>query len=141
MSELFQSIIPLLLLIGFGFVLRKLQYFSDDVVQKITAFVGEILVPCVIFNTILHLDIRMEHITLSATFFGFLLLLLQFSWLIYRVFHIKRKFFIFYSCAFAFGLMGIPLFSTTFGAENMEYLVAMGVGHELFFATIYITAA
>lgn len=139
MNNLLLNMLPLLLLIAFGFILRRIHYFSDGEIQKITGFVGDFLVPCVIFNTILKLDIQREHIALSAAFFCFLCLLLVLSWFIYRIFHIQRRFFIFFSCAFAFGLMGIPLFSTLFGEENMEYLVALGVGHELFIALIYIT--
>lgn len=141
MDNLFLSIIPLLFLIAFGYALRRLHYFSNSDIQKFTSLVGDLLVPCVIFNTILHLEIHREHIALSIAFFCYLLLLLLLSWLFYRVLHLKRRFFVFHSCAFAFGLMGIPLFSTVFGQEHMEYLVALGVGHELFIALVYITGA
>ena len=141
MDELFLDIIPLLLLIVFGSCLRQKEYFEDAVIRKIIGFIGDFLVPCVIFTTIINLDIRSDHIVLSAAFFIFLLLLLLLSWLTYQFFRIQRQFFIFFSSAFAFGLMVIPLFSAVFGAENMEYLIALGVGHELFFAVVYIPAA
>jgi len=140
-DKLLLSIIPLLLLIVFGAILRQKEYFKDAEILKIIRFIGDFLVPCVIFTTILNLDIRSEHIVLSAAFFMLLLLFLLLSWLTYQFFRIQHRFFIFFSSAFAFGLMGIPLFSAVFGAENMEYLIAMGVGHELFFAVVYIPTA
>ena len=76
MNNLLLNMLPLLLLIAFGFILRRIHYFSDGEIQKITGFVGDFLVPCVIFNTILKLDIQREHIALSAAFFCFLCLLL-----------------------------------------------------------------
>ena len=141
MSDLLLNIVPLLFLLILGVVLCRIGYFQDAEIQKITAFIGDFLVPCVIFNSILNLDIRGEHIALSIGFCALLALLMAISWLVYRLFHLPHRFFIFYSSAFAFGLMGIPLFTTVFGAEHMEYLVALGVGHELFFAVVYLTAA
>ena len=141
MNDLFLNILPILLLLAFGFVLRQIDFFGETAIQKLFAFVGQILLPCVIFNSILHLDIRTEHLAVSAAYFGFLVLLLGLSALVFRLLHLSRKFFIFYTSCFSFGTMGIPLFTTTFGAENMEYLVALGVGHELYFAIVFITLA
>jgi len=141
MNDLFLNILPILILLGFGYVLRKIEFFGEVAVQKLFALVGQILLPCVIFNSILHLDIRTEHLAISAAYFVFLVLLLVLSALVFKLLHLKRRFFIFYTSCFSFGTMGIPLFSTTFGAENMEYLVALGVGHELYFAIVFITAA
>lgn len=141
MSDLMLNTVPLLLLIGLGYLLRRVGYFSGDEIQKLTGFIGDFLVPCVIFNTIFDLDIRSEHLALSAGFFMLLLILLLLSWLAFRVLKLPWRSFIFFSCAFSFGLMGIPLFSATFGSEHMEYLVAMGIGHELFFALVYVTGA
>jgi len=141
MAQLLGNVIPILFLILFGFILRRRNYFSDETLQKISGMVGNLLIPCVIFNTILNLEIRSEHVALSIGFFCYQVLLLGLSWLAYRKLHIKRRFFIFFSCAFSFGFMVLPLFSATFGAENMGYLVSMGIAQELFVALIFITAA
>lgn len=53
----------------------------------------------------------------------------------------KRRFAPLYPCAFAFGFMAIPLFSTVFGLENMGYLTSMGVGHELFIGLVFMPVA
>ena len=52
MSDLMLNTVPLLLLIGLGYLLRRAGYFSGDEIQKLTGFIGDFLVPCVIFNTI-----------------------------------------------------------------------------------------
>lgn len=141
MAQLLSNVVPILFLILFGFILRRRNYFTDDVLQKISGMVGNLLIPCVIFNTILNLDIRSEHVALSVGFFIYQVLLLLISWLVYRKFHIKRRFFIFYSCAFSFGFMVLPLFSAAFGEQNIAHLVSMGIAQELFVALIFITAA
>jgi len=141
MNDLFLNIIPILLLLALGFALRQIDFFGEAAIQKLFALVGQLLLPCVIFNSILHLDIRTEHLAISAVYFVMLVLILLVSALVFKLLRLKRKFFIFYTACFSFGTMGIPLFSTAFGAENMEYLVALGVGHELYFAIVFITAA
>jgi len=141
MAQLLENVIPILFLILFGFILRRRNYFNDEVLQKIGSMVSNLFIPCVIFNTILNLDIRSDHLALTIGFFCYQGVLLLLSWVFYRLLKIKRRFFLFYNCAFGFGFMVLPLFSATFGAENMEYLVSLGVGHELFVALIFITAA
>ena len=141
MISLFLNVGSLLLLIALGNLLRRIDYFIQDEMQKIAKFIGDFLVPCIIFNTIFNLDIRSEHLALSVGFFLFLLTLLMLSWMLFKVLSLPWRSFIFFSYAFSFGLMGIPLFSATFGSEHMEYLVAIGIGHELFFALVYITSA
>ena len=37
--------------------------------------------------------------------------------------------------------MAIPLFTTVFGADKMEYLAAIGIGHELFVGLVFMTVA
>ncbi|WP_273225593.1 malate permease [Geosporobacter ferrireducens] len=39
----------------------------------------------------------------------------------------------------SFGLLGIPLFTTVFGAENVGKLSILGVGHEFFIWLVFIT--
>lgn len=43
----------------------------------------------------------------------------------------------FFSTGFAFGLVGIPLFSIVFGEENMGLYSVMGLSHEIFVWFIY----
>lgn len=141
MSELFVNNLSLIFILILGIIFRRMNYFGEAMIRKLTAFIGEVLLPCVLFTNLINLKIRSEHLLLTVAFFLFLSLELVLSYLVYRLLHIKRSFFIFFSSAFAFGLMAIPMFTTAFGGENMDYLLAMGVGHELFFSLIYVPFA
>lgn len=141
MTQMLENVLPILMLIAFGWILRQRNYFSDEQLSKLSGMISNIMIPFVIFNSIVSLDIRTEHLFLSIGFFVYLLLLLFISVVIYKVFHVKRKFFIFFSAVFSFGFMAMPLFSAVFGTEHMDYLIAMGVGHELFVSIVFITSA
>ncbi|MDD6212953.1 MAG: AEC family transporter [Clostridiales bacterium] len=141
MASVLDNVVPILFLIIFGCVLQRIHYFEEVSMQRLTNMVSNLLIPCVIFNTIVNLEIRREHLVLAVGFIVYQFILLGLSWGIYRIFKIKRRMFPFFSCAFAFGFMAVPLFSNIFGVEHMDYLVAMGVGHETFVALVFIPLA
>lgn len=141
MEALLRNIVPILMLITFGYILRRRSYFEEAAIQRLTSFVATILVPCVLFNTFLNLDFSLAHVGLAAAFFALLVILLGLSFVIYRFIPPKRRFYPLFYCCFAFGFMAIPLFSTVFGEDKMDYLAAIGLGHELFVGIIFMTVA
>lgn len=141
MDALLNNVVPILMLIAFGFFLRRQNYFEDVAIQRLTSMVAGILVPCVLFNTFISLNFTAAHVWLAAAFFLLLVLLLSLCFLACRFFPPKRRFFPLFFCCFAFGFMAIPLFSTVFGEENMDYLAAIGLGHELFVGLVFMPVA
>ena len=141
MHSLMGNVVPILFLILFGFVLRRIDYFKEGTVQGITGMVANLLIPCVIFTTFLKLNIELTHLWLAGSFALYQCILLAVGWGLYKAFRFKRRFYPFFHCAFAFGFMALPLFSTVFGEEHMGSLIAMGVGHELFVGLLFLTTA
>ena len=139
MHSLVSNVMPILFLIGLGLILRRAQYFEETAIQRMTSMVANLLVPCVIFTTFLNLNIQPSHFWLALSFATMQCVLLAAGWIIYKAFHLRRRFFPFFHCAFAFGFMAIPLFSTVFGEENMDSLVAIGLGQEVFVGLIFLT--
>ena len=139
MKEILATVGPMIILILMGNMFRRKEVLNDETVRRLLRLLGDVLIPCVIFQTVYKLELRREHALLTVTFFCFLAALLGVHFLVGRLLRIRRTFFPFFGCAFAFGLMALPMFSAMYGAENMEYLVAMGVGHELFFSLVYYT--
>ena len=135
------NVLPVILLIAFGIFLQNRKFFSEEAVQGITRLVSHYLIPCIIFTTFFNLDFKPEYFGLGACIFLIQLLLMGAGFLVAKLFHYKRRFGALYACAFAFGFMAIPLFSTVYGVENMGYLTSMGVGHELFIGIVFMPAA
>lgn len=76
LEHLIRSVLPVILLIIFGFWLQKRHYFSEETVQGVTKLVSDYLIPCTIFTTFIGLDLRPEHFGLAACTFLIQLLLL-----------------------------------------------------------------
>lgn len=141
MKELLDNIVPILMLIAFGYFLRRRNYFAEATVKGLTSFIATILVPCVLFNTFLNLNFDMSHVWLAAAFFVLQLIYLGFGFVLFRFIPARRRFYPLYFACCAFGFMAIPLFTTVFGADRMEYLAAIGIGHELFVGLVFMTVA
>ncbi len=141
MKELLDNIVPILMLIAFGYFLRRRNYFEEVAIQRLTSFVAAILVPCVLFNTFLNLEFSLAHVWLAAAFFLLQMIYLGFGFVLFRVFPTKRRFYPLYFSCCAFGFMAIPLFTTVFGADKMDYLAAIGLGHELFVGLVFMPVA
>ena len=138
MEALLNDVVPILMLIAFGYLLRRRNYFEETAIQRLTSMVAGLLVPCVLFNPFSSLEFSAAHLWLAVSFFFLLVLLLALSFLVCRLFPPRRRFYpLFFSC-FAFGFMAIPLFLTVFGPEKMDYLAAIGVGHELFVGLVFM---
>lgn len=141
LDHLLRSVLPVILLIAFGFWLQRRRFFSEEAVDNLTKLVSDYLIPCTIFTTFMGLDLRPEHFGLAACVFLIQLLLLGAGFLTAGLFGFRRRFASLYPCAFAFGFMAIPLFSTVFGLEHMGTLTSMGVGHELFIGLVFMPLA
>ena len=141
MQNVMNNVLPVILLMLFGIFLQKRRLLSDEVVQGIMRLVSQYLVPCILFTTFFNLDFKPEYFGLAACIFLIQLLLMGAGFLVVKFFHYKRRFGALYACAFAFGFMAIPLFSTVYGVENMGYLTSMGVGHELFIGLVFMPVA
>ena len=141
LDHLLRSVLPVILLIAFGFWLQRRRFFSEEAVDNLTKLVSDYLIPCTIFTTFMGLDLRPEHFGLAACVFLIQLLLLGAGFLTAGLFGFHRRFASLYPCAFAFGFMAIPLFSTVFGLEHMGTLTSMGVGHELFIGLVFMPLA
>ena len=83
MKELLDNIVPILMLIAFGYFLRRRNYFAEATIQGLTSFVAAILVPCVLFNTFLILNFDMSHVWLAVAFFVLQVIYLAFGFLLF----------------------------------------------------------
>ena len=67
-EHLIRSVLPVILLIIFGFWLQKRHYFSEETVQGVTKLVSDYLIPCTIFTTYYN-KLGQESRTASPAFF------------------------------------------------------------------------
>lgn len=141
MTEVLGRVAPLLVLIGFGYILQRWQYFEDTSYQRLQHFLINICIPCLLFASFVKMEFHASYAWVSISYFLLMTALLAVGFLLQRLFRFKYRFFPFLLSSFGFGTMGLPLFSSMFGLENVEYISVLGIGHEFFIAVVFLPLA
>lgn len=58
MDALMRNVMPLILLMAFGAWLRRRRYFSEETVKQNMKLIGNVLAPCILFETLRKLEVR-----------------------------------------------------------------------------------
>lgn len=139
MFTIVEKILPIILLCSVGFMGRRKEWFDWRLMTGVKRIVINFALPAVLFRTFLNMDFQKEYFLLSIAMVVLLLLLFGAG----KIINLSEKLFNnlnpYLTTGFAFGLLGIPLFSIVFGEENLGALSIMGFGHEMFVWFIYYT--
>ncbi|SDZ22621.1 hypothetical protein SAMN05660462_02290 [Proteiniborus ethanoligenes] len=139
MTDIAAKIIPILLLISLGCFFRYKNTFKQTTIDEVKKLVIDIAFSAVLFITFLNMELRKEYFLVSIIIFLMLTLFYFAGIMLNMIKLIKHSLIPFFSSGFAFGFLGIPLFSTIFGVENLGKLSILGIGHEFFIWLLFYT--
>jgi predicted permease len=137
MIELFSRFIPLLLIIGLGAVLRHFAVLNDTSIAGIKKLIINVGLPSVFFVSFTSMEIAATDVLVYLTVFVFCLLLFAAGALAKRIGILPYPLSEFYMTGFEFGMVGVALFGSIFGLENMPAILLFGLGHEFFIWFVY----
>ncbi|WP_105614061.1 AEC family transporter [Vallitalea okinawensis] len=139
MSEVIAKILPVILLIGLGYFLRWKQVINSVAISEMKKAVINIFLPAVLFVTFVDMELQDEYLLVFVAIFVLLILLFLIGILINKIPKVSHPLLPFALTATTFGLLGLSLYETVFGSENLIKMSIIGVGHELFIWFVYIT--
>lgn len=134
MQDLLNIILPVFLVIGFGYAAVARGYFSDEWVDGLMKFTQNFAIPCLLFRAISTLDLGGDlQLPLLVSYYAGALTSFTCALLGARLlFHRPWE----DSVAFGFSglfsnsvLLGLPLAERAFGAENLHYNYAIVALH------------
>lgn len=132
MADIISKIIPILLLISLGKYIRHKEILHQSSIDEIKRVVIDIALSAVLFITFISMELKAEYFLIFLLIF----IMMSFFYLVgvglNKIRSISHPVLPFSVSGFSFGLMGIPLFSTVFGIENVGKLSILGVGNEFF---------
>ncbi|WP_432406210.1 AEC family transporter [Wukongibacter sp. M2B1] len=140
MGEIFSKVIPIILLISLGYLIQVKGIMKQSTIDEIKRVVINISLPAILFMTFLEMELRKEYILVIITTFIMLGVFCLIGESLNNIKVIAHPLNPFIASGFAFGLLGLPLYSTVFGAENLGKISILGVGHEAFMWFVYFTA-
>ncbi|MFQ1702118.1 AEC family transporter [Loktanella agnita] len=145
MAALINIILPVFLVIGFGYLAVWKGYFSDDAVNGLMKFAQGFAIPCLLFRAISTLDLKQDFdLSLLVTFYagalaGFVTGLLGARYLFGRDWEDSVA--IGFCCLFSNSLLlGLPITERAYGATALEANYAIIAIHAPFCFAIGITA-
>ncbi len=136
--SLLAKVIPLALLLAFGYVLQRLRYFEEISFKRIQSFLLRISIPCMLFTAFAGMRFEQGGLLASAGMLGYMLLLLLAGTVLQRALRLPHDSLRFFITCFGFGTVAFPVFSELFGAQNITPMALLGVGHEFFVSAIFI---
>ncbi len=139
MTEVISKVIPILLLIGFGYYLQVKKIADKHTMAMVKKAVINIALPAVLFITFKNMDLRLEYFFISVTVFCMLILFYFVGSALNMVKAMHHTVLPFLTTGYSFGLLAIPLFGAVYGIENLGIISIFGVAHELFIWFVYLT--
>lgn len=137
MTGVMTNVIPIILLILLGYIIRVKSLLKEETMHGIKKLVLDISLPAILFSTFLNMHFEKGYFLVIFISFAMLCTFFLLGFLINKIKPLYHPMNPFISSAFCFGLLGIPLFGTVFGVENLGKISILGVGNELFCWLVY----
>lgn len=134
MIILIEKLIPVLLIILIGWVLRRKKMLSLEAMNGLKTIVFNVALPCILFLSFAQTTIESSYIVVVILVFAMCSVLYGIGTLLKnRVPNVFGSIFTpWFMSGFEFGMIGIALFTALWGLENLPTLMLIGLGHEFF---------
>lgn len=134
MTALLEKLLPVLIMIAVGWILRKNKIISGNTINELKQLIVNVALPCILFLSFSKTALEARYILIVVLMFALCMSMYGFGFLLKRV--MPRTFGSFFtpwfmSC-FEFGMIGIGLFGALFGSDNLPLITLIGLGHEFF---------
>lgn len=135
-----KTLVPIVLLILTGVLLKKIKFVNDEAIDGIKKVATNVFLPVVIFNALVTTDLNMDSIFLvvigmSVLFIGFGL------GFVFKMLNKKeyRKYIPFTTTLFECGMIGYALTEPLVGKDNLFYIATIDIAGVIFGFTIWVT--
>lgn len=137
-AETLASVIPIVLLIALGILLRRLRVLDDGVVEGLKRLIVSVVLPAVLFTAFLSMEFRAEYLALIVIIPVACVLLLGMGAVARRALGAPPVA-TFLFTGFEFGMVGLALYAAAYGLSNVPTAAIVGLGHEFFIWFIFVT--
>jgi predicted permease len=134
MSALLEKLLPVLLIIALGWLLRKKSIISGNTVDEIKQLIVNFALPFTLFLSFSKTTLEARYFLIVVFVFLLCMVMYGFGFLLKRVRPgvFGSLYEPWFMSGFEFGMIGIGLFAALFGAENLPLITLIGLGHEFF---------
>ncbi len=131
-------ILPIFLLIALGYWIRRSQFVRESTVDDLRRIVVNLALPAVLFTSFVQIELQPAYIVIFVTIFALCAAMLALGRWLSGAFNVKWLYFPFMLAGFEYGMLGVSLFGSAYGLENIGYLAVLDLGHELFIWFVFL---
>jgi len=132
------KVFPILLLLSLGYAIRKKEFITAATVDDLRKIVVNLALPAVFFISFLDIELQISYLNVSVIVFALCVFLFILGKLLHRRIATEHEYFPFLMTGFEYGMLGISLFGSAYGLENIAYITVIGLGHEIFIWFVFL---
>ena len=137
-ADITNQVLPILILLAIGLVSRRFRFVSDGTVDDLRKVVVNLALPAVLFPAFLDVELEASDTVVVIATFAICVVLYLFGSLLKPRFGADHEYFGFLMTGFEAGMLGISLFGTAYGLDQIGAFAVVALGHELFIWFVFL---
>lgn len=129
------KLLPLLIILIIGVLLQKSKDISPKVINGLKFIILKISLPAVLFFAFSKVTLEVDYLLLVVLIFLFCCALYFIGYVLKP--KLKYEYTAEYFTGFEFGMLGVALFTSIWGIENLPIIAIIALGHEIFIWFVY----
>lgn len=131
-------VLPIFILIGLGYLIRRRQFLPESTVDDLRKIAVNLALPSVLFLSFLQMELQAGYLAIILLVFLLCVALFGLGRGLSRRVQPPRLYFPFMMTGFEYGMLGVSLFGSAYGLENIGYIAIVDLGHELFIWFVFL---
>ncbi len=131
-------VLPIFLLIGLGAWTRRSQFLSERAIDDLRKIVVNLALPSVLFVSFLNIEMQANYLVVFALVAALCVAMYLLGVALRRRLNVPHPYFPFLMTGFEYGMLGVSLFGSAYGLENIGYIAVADLGHELFIWFVFL---
>jgi predicted permease len=138
MSEIINRVLPIVLLISLGYLLRRKRFISDKGIDDLRKLIVNLALPAVLFLSFLQIELEVKFLFFIVLTFSLCVTLYGLGKLLEPHFGADHEYFPFLMTGFEYGMLGISLYGSAYGLDKIGHIAIVDLGHELFIWFVFL---
>ncbi len=137
-TEIINRVLPIFLLIGLGAWIRRSRFLPDRAIDDLRKIAVNLALPSVLFISFLQIEMKSTYLVVFVMMAALCIALYLLGLVLRRRLDVPHPYFPFLMTGFEYGMLGVSLFGSAYGLENIGYIAVIDLGHELFIWFIFL---
>jgi predicted permease len=131
-TDIILSVLPVLSLFVFGYILQRIHFFKQGSIQDIKKLVVSIALPCLLFIAFSQLELQYSLLAIVVIVFMLCIVMVCIGKIVARILNISSPYFPLMLGGFETGMLGYAIFISVYGIQDIDKLAIIDLGQVLF---------